>query len=383
MCAYSRNWRLAVLRFLRLEDRTVPAALNALVSRADPSLFTDTAGGTSAGNPRSISVDGRYVVFASSAGNVVAGQVDANGGNDVFVYDRQSNATELISHAYSSSVTAANAVSFNPTISGDGRYVAFESCSTNMVPGMTSPYSVLATPNVFLYDRLTLNCTLISHQYSSPLLGDTSGGSRVEISANGQVVVFSSVSVNLILNSVTPGYPYHAYAYSAATGQLKMMDHAYGNAAAPGNAGTYSYGVSADGHYAVISSSATNLTGITVNSGEVFRYDTLTGANMLVSVSAVSGPSGGDNGGYRPVISDDGSCISFNSVSTNLVAGYTGSAVQIYRWDGMTGQVTLVTHTPASDSAGCNAETDSPVISGDGRYVAYPSLATDLERLTE
>src|SRR5262245_47978737 len=92
----SAPW-LAMLRLSLLEDRSTPSGFNTLVSRADPSLFSEAASGTTFWNAKSISADGRYVVFTSSASNVVPGQIDSNGGDDIFVYDRANNTSELIS----------------------------------------------------------------------------------------------------------------------------------------------------------------------------------------------------------------------------------------------------------------------------------------------
>src|SRR5438270_12114816 len=90
--------RMAVLRLQQLEERTVPAAFNTLVSRSEPTLSGDTSSGNSyvefdpsishGPTAQNISADGQYVAFQSNATNVVAGQTDNNNAYDVFLYDR-------------------------------------------------------------------------------------------------------------------------------------------------------------------------------------------------------------------------------------------------------------------------------------------------------
>ena len=97
---------------------------------------TDSSGNEATGGPSNrpaLSADGRYVAFHSIATNLVAG--DTNATWDVFVHDRQTGITERLS--VDSSGSQGNACSMRPAISGDGRYVAFLSDATNLVPDDT------------------------------------------------------------------------------------------------------------------------------------------------------------------------------------------------------------------------------------------------------
>src|SRR5204863_3370087 len=119
-----------------------------------------------------ISADGRFVAFRSDASNLVAG--DANGVSDIFVHDLQSGTTERIS--VDGSGTEGNGDSFGPTISGDGRYVAFRSDSSNLVPGDTN-----GIDDVFVRDRQTATTARVTVDRSAgPAHGDTAGPSRTE-----------------------------------------------------------------------------------------------------------------------------------------------------------------------------------------------------------
>src|SRR5207248_9407884 len=113
------------LTLTRLEDRTVPDAVG--ISLANGGVTTPNA----ESSQPSISSDGGLVAFASAGTNLVAGQNDGNVATDIFLYDRNAGTTALVSHAAGALTTAGNAISFDPVISGDGRFVVFQSDSTN------------------------------------------------------------------------------------------------------------------------------------------------------------------------------------------------------------------------------------------------------------
>src|SRR5262245_40131188 len=131
MARYQFKSNISRLRLTQLERRVAPASFNTLVSRADITSVGDTGGGKlDSEYSTSISADGRYSVFASSAQNLIAGQIDSNSATDIFLYDRTNNTTELISHAFGMPTTAANGYSHDTTLSTDGRYVVFRSSAT-------------------------------------------------------------------------------------------------------------------------------------------------------------------------------------------------------------------------------------------------------------
>ena len=115
---------------------------------------TSTGGqANGASSDPAISADGRYVAFVSRATNLVAG--DTNGVRDVFVHDRQTGATTRIS--VNSSENQGNAESLAPSLSADGRYVAFASSASNLVTGDTN-----STSDVFVRDRQAGTTTRVS-----------------------------------------------------------------------------------------------------------------------------------------------------------------------------------------------------------------------------
>jgi len=134
-----------------------------------------------------ISADGLSVVFTSTASNLVDG--DSNGFEDVFVVNLQSGEVELVDQ--SATGDQANAASTQPVISGDGRFVAFVSAATNLVPGATA-----GLEEIYLFDRADGSLQWIS----APRIGAVNDGVSGEpaISADGSWVAFSSASSQLV-----------------------------------------------------------------------------------------------------------------------------------------------------------------------------------------
>jgi hypothetical protein len=151
------------------------------------SVSTDGVRGDGLSFGPTISGDGRYIVYTSYADNLVPG--DVGGFADVFLRDQVAGTTELLST--SATGEFGNAYSAGPTISADGRYVAFSSLATNLVPG-----DVNRSIDVFIKDRVTGRTDLVSRS-SSGAPGDRgSGGSA--ISADGRFVAFASLATNLV-----------------------------------------------------------------------------------------------------------------------------------------------------------------------------------------
>ncbi|NIQ99396.1 MAG: calcium-binding protein, partial [Gemmatimonadales bacterium] len=135
-----------------------------------------------------ISADGRYVAFSSEATNLVAG--DTNEAEDIFVHDRDTDATERVS--LTNAGGEASHGSRFPAISANGRHVVFVSCATNLVAGDTN-----AKPDVFMRDR-TLSTTervSVSSAGAQGNMCSSLGG----VSADGRYVAFDSVATNLVL----------------------------------------------------------------------------------------------------------------------------------------------------------------------------------------
>ena len=246
-----------------------------------------------------ISADGRYVAFQSSASNLVPG--DTNDAGDIFVYDRETQATELISLAEDGS--QANDASGEPAISADGRWVVFSSMATNLVAEDTN-----ALLDVFLRDRQTGRTTLVS----AAVGGGTGNLMSMEpvISADGRWVAFTSYADNLVPE------------VDEYTGE-KIAD--------------------------------------TNEMGDVFVYDRLGGSIHRVSLSSEGGQSNHNSG--SPGISADGRWVTFWSVADNLAPG-AGRGIYL--------------HDRSTASTRWIADGLAPTISPDGHWIGFLPASSDL-----
>jgi Tol biopolymer transport system component len=281
-------------------------------------LSVDTAGTQSngpSGSP-SISADGRYVAFQSSATNIVPG--DTNGFDDVFVRDRQSGITERIS--LDSGGTQVSGGSYNPSISASGRHVAFYSDASALVPGDTNGHS-----DVFIKDRqsgITERISVDSFGVQGSL---DSGPYGVSISADGNFVAFASVATNLVQGDTNGSPDIFVRDRQGGTTERVSVD----SGGAQGNGDSIFPSISASGRYVAFESHASNLVpGDTNGVGDVLVRDRQTGTTALASASS-SGVEENSVGG-SPSISADGHEIAFQSFADNLVPNDTNSATDVF-----------------------------------------------------
>ena len=228
---------------------------------ATPRVSVDSFGaqGNGRSDGLSISADGRFVEFSSSA-NLVAG--DTNGAEDIFVHDRQTGTTERIS-VDSLGAQANGFSSDGNSISADGRFVAFESFASNLVAGDTN-----GTSDIFVRDRLLGTTTRVSVDS----LG-TQGNGRSEdfsISADGRFLGFQSLATNLVAGD-TNGKK-DVFVHDRQTGTTERVSvHSDGT---PGNGGTEEVAFGAAGRFVAFGSDATNLVaGDTNGVADIFVHD--------------------------------------------------------------------------------------------------------------
>jgi Tol biopolymer transport system component len=307
----------------------------------------------------SISGDGRYVAFFSTAANLVAG--DTNDSTDVFVHDRQTGATTRVS--VSTGGAEANAGGTQPAISGDGRYVAFMSAATNLVAGDTNQRD-----DIFVHDRATGETTLVSVATG----GAQANGHSLDpsISDDGRYVAFTSNASNLAGDSIP--FFYHVYVHDRQTGETTRASAATGGAQA--NGFSMNAFISGDGRYVAFASDASNLAGDTNHARDIFVHDRQTGETTRISVATAGAEATGNSD--DPTLSDDGRYVAFKSDASNLAAGDTNNAPDIFVHDRQTGETTRV--SVATGGVQANRWSARPSISGDGRYIAFTSDASNL-----
>jgi Tol biopolymer transport system component len=198
-----------------------------------------------------ISADGRFVVFVSDATDLVAGESDANGARDVFLFDRTTGTEVLVSHAVMDPSTAADggiSPFVRPAISADGRFVAFSSSATNLVAGQTD---LNQAADLFLFDRTTGTTVLLSHTSASPMAaGNNASSGSPTLSADGAYVAFESMASDLVAGQVGGSGSQggtDVFLYTQATGAVTLVAHASGAATTVANGRSFAPAISADG----------------------------------------------------------------------------------------------------------------------------------------
>lgn len=315
-----------------------------------------------------ISADGRYVAFYSFASNLVPG--DTNSNHDVFVHDRVTG--ETVRASVSSTGTGGNGSSTNPDISGDGRYVVFESGSENLVPNDTNGPCGGGVPSegcdVFVHDLATRTTERVSTT-SSGAQADGPSGSFPTISDDGRYVAFNSYASNLV-----PGDPDNVadiFVKDRETGQTTGVSVGTGGVRA--NASSFSGTISGDGRYVAFRSFAANLVPADGNRvADVFLHDRAAGTTERVSVTSAGVEANAATDPFLD-ISRDGRFVTYQSSATNLVSGDTNGATDVFVYDRVAGVTERASVGPAG-SQGAGASTD-PSISADARHVSFASVA--------
>jgi Tol biopolymer transport system component len=324
------------------------------------SLASDGTQGNNFSSSPSISADGRYVAFESKASNLVGG--DTNDVYDIFVHDRQAGTTTRVSLA--SDGTQGNQNFWAPSLSADGLHVAFTSYADNLVSEDTNGSS-----DVFVHDRQTGVTTRIS------LASDGTQGNEnswdPSVSADGRFVAFESSASNLVSGDTNGARD--IFVRDRQTSITTCVSLA--SDGTQGNGNSVLPSLSADGRFVAFHSIASNLVnGDTNDVWDVFVHDRQTGVTTRVSLAS-DGTQGNGNS-VLPSLSADGRFVAFESLASNLVSGDINDARHIFVHDRQTGVTTRV--SLASDGAQGNGDSFDSSISTDGRFVAFESLASNL-----
>jgi hypothetical protein len=324
------------------------------------SVASDGTQGNDTSLETSISADGRFVAFSSAATNLVPVYTNIYG--DIFVHDRQTGITEIVSVSNDGAV--GNSESFDPSISADGRFVAFSSGANNLVPGDTNDFT-----DIFMYDRQTGMTERVS------VASDGTQGNYVSldasISVDGRFVAFSSGANNLVPGDIE--FALDVFVHDRQTGMTEIVSVA--SDGTQGNGLSQYPSISADGRFVAFSSLASNFVFEDTNeTDDVFVHDRQTGMTEIVSVA--SDGTQGNSGSYQTSISADGRFVAIRSFATNLVPGYTNINGDIFVHDRQTGMTEIV--SVSNDGASGNFGSGESSISADGRFVAFSSADNNL-----
>lgn len=284
--------------------------------------------------------------------------------------------TLLVSRAAGAKGAGATAGSFAPSISADGKLVAFDSSATNLHPSDPDDFA-----DVFVRDIDKNTLTLVSRASgASGAVGDESSFAAV-VSADGRYVVFVTYAGNLNpADGDAPEPRSDVYVRDLKTNTTTLVSRASGAAGAKGDADSYGATISGDGRYVAFVSIADNLQAQdTDDTEDIYLRDLKTNTTSLVTrpVLDLENNQGGSSG---PAISADGRYVAFTTSRTDFVAPRTPSESgnDVLVRDMQTGKVELVSR--ATGPAGGPADDDSghPSISADGRFVSFHSLAANL-----
>lgn len=378
-------------------------------------ISIDTAGDSAgpgipitATNP-AISFSGRFVAFQSDATDLVSGVTDTNGGTDVFVRDRLLGTTTVISVTPGGGRTGSSR-SFDPSISDDGRYIAFGSAATDLV---TTPLVIDAPVNVYVRDRdtdkdgvfdepgatstrlLSINSLLSGD--GSGIFGGPSGGDafgfgvealRPRISGNGLFVTFGSFASNLSLSVVDSNLTTDVFRVPTSGGASPTMvsddfEGEFSGANGVPVPASNSPDISRDGRFIAFVSAANNLSETNEDTTDgtepdIYVHDEKSGLATLMSVNFTR-DDGGDAASVDPDLSNDGRYVVWESAATDLTApgvNTNGLALDVFRRRVSGGPVELVSITAGGRTG--SAASENPSISDNGRFVAFQSEATDL-----
>ena len=269
----------------------VSGVLPAAAAVSTTSVVSAAPDGANADNDSdtpSVSSDGRYVAFASSATNLVAG--DTNGQRDVFVRDMSTGTVVRVS--VDSDEAEANNDSSDPSISADGRFVAFRSGANDLVAGDTN-----ASYDIFVRDLTNTTTVLVSVDSDEVQAGNDSG--RPSISADGRFVAFESYATNLVAGDTNGSYDVFVRDLTSTT-TVRVSVNSLG---VQGNFGSFDPSISADGRYVGFESAATNLTTVTdppaddcdADDGPTYADDTNCDFDVFIAGSPAELPPTGAN----------------------------------------------------------------------------------------
>ena len=309
----------------------------------------------------SISANGRYVAFASSATNLVDGDINSN--QDIFLRDLQTGTTTLISPDLPGWDYYIYKDSSNPSISADGRYIAYSASLYNNL-GTVTGYWVYF-PQVFVYDTQTATTTWVSVSSSGTHGNDAS--SEASISADGRYVAFESAATNLVVGDDNNFHD--IFVHDMQTGTTTIISVT--SDGIQGNNGSFNPSISADGRYVAFESGASNLRdGDNNGYYDIFVHDRQTGAIECVSRDSLGKFSGW--GAASPSVSADGRFIAFRSYGNIASPRYTIEGIYVH--DRLIGITTLAT-VPVEGIPFTEEYTWSPdpAISADGAYVSFAS----------
>lgn len=313
-----------------------------------------TGGGNGDSTPIGVSTNGQFVLFSSLASNLVPN--DANNAADIFLRDVAAGTNLLVS--VNTNGVPGNLQSWDAAMTPDGRYVAFSSAAQDLVPNDTN-----SLVDIFVRD-MQAGVTVLATPGASVGALFPSRSDCPLITPDGRFVAFLSSAVGLVSGVQTQNEVYVRDLTLGTTYAVSTNAHQY----LSNSIVCYNHAISEDGRYVVFEASST----VTTRPAFLFRYDSLAGGGLqVVATNAAAVPfSSSCFRHFRTLdLSPDGRFVAF--------VGVTNSSTQIYLWDGNSADTTLISQN-VSGLLSTNGACDYPVLDASGSYVAFLSTITDL-----
>ena len=332
--------------------RNLPAATTHLISR-----HTSGAIGNATSRLPSIDFSGNIVAFRSGATNLVAS--DTNGVDDVFVRNIASSTTQRASLSISG--IQGNAASLGAAVSSSGTAVAFQSTATNLVTGDTNGVSDVFRRDLVSNQTIRASVTSFGSQ--------TNGASTSAALGDADLVVFLSSATNIVggdLNNADDGFLRFLQGGEPYSARVT-------NTSSHSNANSQASDMDASGRGIVFRSFASNLVPDPLGFWDIFKFNR---DSLYMQVASRSNEwELGNDSSNNPAVSADGRRIAFESYASNLVVGDTNNRLDVFvRFD----DSSTIRVSESSAGAQANHHSQTPVISANGRYVAFASEATNL-----
>lgn len=277
-------------------------------TNGDPAEFAPSFGGR-------LTPDGRFVAFVSAAQNL--DPLDSDIYHDIFVRDREQGTTEMVSLKSTGEATPFTALS--PSISADGRFVAFDALD-ELTPDDTNRAS-----DVFVRDRMLDTTTLVSVRTDGSV--SRSGGGDPELTPDGRFVLFLSHSKLVAADTNHSG---DAYLRDLQSGKTMLVSRTHKGRV--GNGHSFPNDISTDGRYVLFVSRASNIVhGDTNGEFDYFIFDRAEKTTVRVNVNNRGRQARGDKSfNIQATISDDGAWVAFESSAYNLVRNDTNNAYDVF-----------------------------------------------------
>lgn len=315
------------------------------------------------GGSPGVSADGQIVAFYSDATNLVAD--DTNGQPDVFVRLRADGTTERVSVA--SDGTQGNGASVNPSISGDGRFVAFQSRASNLVPDDTNNAA-----DIFVRDRANNTTERVCDSVQPNRYSFTPS-----ISADGRFVAFASAATNLVPDDTNGHLDIFVCDRNTGTLERVSLGNIAGGGVVQGDGDSILPAISGNGLVVGFKSLADNLVpNDTNNVVDVFVRDRAANVTERISVSIIDGDA--NDFSFPPTVNNDGRFVGFGSFATNLVHGDTNTTSDVFVRDRQIGFTKQADVNDSGEEATGGTPDVVPALSSDGRQIAFVSFATNL-----